>query len=179
MANTKKATTQPKLQAEEIVTEPARENAKPMKAKDIDPTQYVVVRNGFHGRLVYDSQRTGEHFVWNAFGDEQEMELRELRNAKNSYKKYFENNWFMFDEDWIIEYLGVKAYYRNAIGIDQFDDIFRLPPDALRQKISKLSSGQKKSVAYRAKELIASDTIDSISVVKVLEETLGVELIQK
>lgn len=152
---------------------------KKIQAKEVDLTQYVTVRNGFHGRLVYNSQRTGEHFVWKNFGDEQEMELRELRNARNSDKKYFENNWFMFDEDWVVEFLGVKQFYKYAISIDSFDDIFSLPADKLRETISRLSSGQMKSVAYRAKELIASEVIDSISVVKTLEDVLGVELTQK
>lgn len=186
MANTKKTTSQTKqtktedlfIEQETPVTEPVEKKAS-MRAADIDPTQYVIVRNGFHGKLIYDSQRTGEHFVWKDFGDEQEMELRELRNAKNSYKKYFENNWFMFEEDWIIEYLGVKQYYRHAISIDQFDNIFKLSADELRQVIAKLSNGQKKSVAYRAKELIKEEVIDSMSVVRTLEELLGVELIQK
>ena len=77
---------------------------KPLVPKDIDPSQYVTVRNGFQGRLVYKSKRTGERFVWDSFGAEQDMELSELRNARNSNKKYFINNWFMFDEPWIVDY---------------------------------------------------------------------------
>ena len=70
----------------------APKTKKAIVAKDIDPNQYVVVRNGFQGRLVYISKKTGERFVWDGFGSEQEMELRELKNARNSYKKFFENN---------------------------------------------------------------------------------------
>ncbi len=147
--------------------------------KDVDPSQYVVVRNGFQGTLTYKSPRTGERFVWDEFGAEQEMELRELRNAKNSSKKLFINNWFMFDEDWIVEYLGVKQYYKNAIAIDHFDDIFTKKPAELRKTIEGLSAGQKKSVAYRAKELIAEKKIDSLSAISALEESLGIELIEK
>lgn len=152
---------------------------KKIVAKDIDPTQYVVVRNGFQGKLVYRSKRTGEVFVWDEFGASQEMELRELRNAKSSNKNFFVNNWFMFDEDWIIEYLGVQRYYKNAISIDSFDDIFKKKKSELKKTIENLSNGQKKSVAYRAKELIAQGKIDSLSVIGVLEETLGIELIEK
>ena len=93
--------------------------------KDVDPSQYVTVRNGFQGKLIYRSKKTGEVFIWDEFGSEQEMELRELRNAKNSSKKFFINNWFMFDEDWIIDYLGMRQYYKDALPIDHFDDIFK------------------------------------------------------
>ena len=46
----------------------------------------VTVRNGFQGRLVYKSKRTGERFVWDSFGAEQDMEMSELRNARELNK---------------------------------------------------------------------------------------------
>lgn len=147
--------------------------------KDVDPDQYVTVRNGFQGRLVYKSKKTGEIFVWDGFGSEQEMELRELKNAKNSYKKFFENNWFMFDEDWIVDYLGVRKFYKNAIRIDEFDSVFEKDAASIKKDISMLSLGQKKSLAYRARILIADGKIDSNRVITALEESLGVELIER
>ena len=148
-------------------------------AKDIDPEQYVVVRNGIQGRLVYRSAHTGEKYVWEDFGAEQEIQLRELKNAKNSNKKFFMNNWFMFNENWVIDYLGVRQFYNHAINIDDFDDLFALRADELKERLGALSEGQKKSVKYRALELIASGEIDSRKTVAVLEDALGVELIEK
>lgn len=164
---------------EQAFTESETAKEKHIIPKDVDPTQYVVVRNGFQGRLVYKSRKTGETYVWDSFGDEQEMELRELRNAKNSYKKFFINNWFMFDEDWIVDYLGVKQYYKNAISVDSFDNLFTLTPVDIENKIALLSDGQKKSVAYRAKELISTQQIDSLKVIASLESALGIELTEK
>ena len=66
--------------------------------KELDPNMYVTVKNGFNGTLVYKSKKTGERFIWNAFGDEQEMELSELKSARNSSKAFFVNNWFLFDD---------------------------------------------------------------------------------
>lgn len=173
---TRKTNTQNKTATTEQVT---AATAKAIIPKDVDPTQYVTVRNGFQGRLIYRSRKTGEMFIWDGFGSEQEMELRELRNAKNSYKSFFINNWFMFDEDWIIDYLGVRQYYKNAIPIDGFDNIFSMKSAELKRTIAGLSAGQKKSVAYRAKELISEHKIDSLSVISVLEEALDIELIEK
>lgn len=150
--------------------------------KEVDPTDYVTVKNGFQGALVYISRRNGEELIWDYFGDEQEMELRELKNAKNSHKKYFTNNWFMFDDDdigWITEYLGVGKYYKNALSIDNFDEVFEMSASDVKKRISKLSSGQKRSVAYRARVLISEGKIDSMSVIKALEESLGVDLIER
>lgn len=157
----------------------AEKTVKPIVPKDIDPEQYVTVRNGFQGRLVYVSKHTGERFVWDRFGAEQEMELRELKNAKNSYKKFFENNWFMFDEDWIVDYLGVQRFYRNAVRIEDFDEIFQKDAKTISEIISDMSDGQKKSVAYRARVLIADGAIDSNKAITALEESLGVELVER
>lgn len=180
-SNTKAAGVEPAVD-ERLVNEESVETnltQKPIVAKDIDPSQYVIVRNGFQGKLSYKSSRTGESFKWSEFGAPQEMELRELRNAKNAYKKFFINNWFMFDEEWIIDYLGVRQYYKNAIRIEDFDNIFKQTPAAIQKIVSGLSDGQKKSLAYRAKSLIADGEIDSRKTIAALEETLGIELIEK
>lgn len=88
---------------------------KKIVPKKVDINQFITVRNGFQGRLVYISTRTGERYVWDSFGAEQELELRELRNAKNSNKKFFVNNWFIFEEEWVIDYLGVGQFYKNSL----------------------------------------------------------------
>lgn len=152
---------------------------KPLVPKDIDPSQYVTVRNGFQGRMVYKSKRTGERFVWDSFGAEQDMELSELRNARNSNKKYFINNWFMFDEPWIVDYLGMGKYYRFAISIQDFDKLFTKPASEIEKTIANLSDGQKQSVAYRAKQLISEGGIDSNRLIATLEKCLGIELIER
>lgn len=149
--------------------------------KDIDPNQTIVVVNGFQGKLAYDSPRTHEIYRWDSFGDEQEIELRELRNAKSAKKKFFINNWFMFhDEDaWVIDYLGLNQYYKNAINLDEFDKLFKKSPTEIKKSISKLSEGQKKSVAYKARQAIINEEIDSNKVISALEESLGIELVER
>ena len=164
---------------ERPVAEVSETTKKPVVPKEIDPNQIITVRNGFQGRLVYKSKRTGERWSWESFGAEQDMELSELKNARNSNKKYFINNWFMFDEDWVIDYLGMRQYYKNSLNIQDFDQLFKQPVGEIEDIISKLSEGQRKSVAYRAKQLIAEEEIDSNRVINTLEKCLGVELVER
>ena len=165
--------------AERPAAEVSETTKKPVVPKEIDPNQIITVRNGFQGRLVYKSKRTGERWSWESFGAEQDMELSELKNARNSNKKYFINNWFMFDEDWVIDYLGMRQYYKNSSNIQDFDQLFKKPVGEIEDIISKLSEGQRKSVAYRAKQLIAEEEIDSNRVINTLEKCLGVELVER
>ena len=165
--------------AERPAAEVSETTKKPVVPKEIDPNQIITVRNGFQGGLVYKSKRTGERWSWESFGAEQDMELSELKNARNSNKKYFINNWFMFDEDWVIDYLGMRQYYKNSLNIQDFDQLFKKPVGEIEDIISKLSEGQRKSVAYRAKQLIAEEEIDSNRVINTLEKCLGVELVER
>lgn len=166
--------------AETKTNEPVVEEKKEYRVRQVlDPNTIVTVRNGFQGRLIYISKKTGEQFDWAAFGDEQDMELGELKSARNNSKKFFINNWFMLDDPEIIEYLGVQEYYKDAIPIDEFDDLFVKAPDEIIDIVSKLSKGQRKSVAYRARRLIANKQIDSLRVIDALEKSLNIELIEK
>lgn len=163
------------------VEEVVEEVKKPIIAKDMDLNQLIPVRNGYQGRLVYKSPRTHEKFVWPEFGSEQMVELLELRNAKNTYKKYYMNNWFMFDDDysWVVDYLGLGQYYRHALTIDSFDDLFQKSAAEIEKIVAKLSPGQRSSLSYRARQLIAEGEIDSNKAIAALERSLGVELIER
>ena len=87
----------------------------------------------------------------------------------------------MFDEEfeWVVGYLGLSQYYKNALSIEDFDSLFKKTPSEIEKAIAKLSKGQKKSVGYRAKQLIADGEIDSNKAIAALEKALGIELIER
>lgn len=155
------------------------EKTKYKAKKDLDPSMLVTVKNGFNGVLIYKSKRTGERFEWDGFGTEQDMELSELKAARNSSKMFFINNWFLIDDPEIIEWLGVGRYYKHALNSETFDQLFTKDTSEVEKIISGLSSGQRKSVAFRAKQLIDDGTIDSIRMITTLEKSLNVELIER
>lgn len=171
---------EPKTSAPDAPTAPAPAEKERYTVKNtLEPTTYITVRNGFNGKLVYVSKRTGERFVWDEFGAEQDMELQELKGAKNSYKAFFENNWFLIEDPEVIAYLGLERFYRNALKYEDFDALFTKAPDEIASIIAAMPNGQKLSVIYRAKQLIANSEIDSIKVITALESSLGVELIER
>lgn len=167
------------LTEDEIVQETAVVKAETKIPKKVDPNMAVPVRNGFHGKLVYTSKRTGERFIWDDYGDEQYIELNELRNAKGSSKGFFQNNWFMFDDAWVLDYLGVTQFYKNAVPIDSFDEIFEKSPEEIDKLISSMNDAQKRSMAYRVRTLIDEGKIDSNRVITALERSLGFDLLER
>jgi len=146
--------------------------------EDVSTHTLVMVRNGFYGSLVYVSRKTGEEYTWDEFGDEQEMELGELRIAKTSQKAFFEKNWFMFPDEysWVIDYLGVGAYYDNSLTQEDLETIFEKKPSEVKKLLSKAPEGQRQSIAYKARELYNEDKIDSIKLIAAIEDSLGIRL---
>lgn len=69
--------------------------------------------------------------------------------------------------------------YKHALNTESFNELFHTTPDEIERTVRKLSDGQKKSVAFRAKQLIREGEIDSIKVINALERSLSVELIER
>lgn len=175
---TSKVKTAPKAQA--VVTETPKEDTPvKLKVKELNIHDFVTVRNGFHGKLIFKSSRTGEKFTWDGFGDEQDIELQDLKAAKSAQKKFYEKNWFLFDDPAVITYLGVEQYYKNSLNVDDFAGLFELPVDEAIEKVQKIPASQKRTLAYFARQEIESGKLDSIRLVNELEKTLGVQLIER
>ena len=97
MAETKTVTKKPAARKPSAPRKPAVKkeavNDKPVTKtrRTFQPDDFVTVRNGFQGKLVYKSSKTGEKYTFDGFGDEHEMEIQELKKAKNDSKKFFAN----------------------------------------------------------------------------------------
>lgn len=179
-STTRKTSTRSKAATAQATENTSVEEPKAkLRVKELDIHDYIHVKNGFHGTLIFKSSRTGEKFVWNGFGDEQDIELQDLKSAKSAQKKFFEKNWFLFDDPAVIEYLGVEQYYKNSLNANEFEDLFDLPVDEVIDRVSKIPAAQKRTLAYFARKQIADGRLDSIRLVTALEEMLGVQLTEK
>ncbi len=163
----------------EVVATPKKTATKKAKIvyKEVpfSDNDLVTVRNGFHGELVYKN-RSGEVWIWNEFGDEQDLEVGELRAARNTSKSFYQNNWFMIDDPAVLKYLNVEEFYKNSLTIDEFNTLFNRPNDEIIEKVSKLPQGQKASLGYIVKRLVRDGEIDSLKLIGELEKILGITL---
>ena len=147
--------------------------------KQRDPNIIVSGKNGSPGPLGYISSRTGERFRWEELGDEQDMELQELKNARNSSKAFFANNWFMLDDPEVIEYLGVAEYYKRAFNLGNEAILQAMSPSEIKAAVAAMPNGRQLALKYRVKQMIEDGTLDSIKSITAFEDALGVELIER
>lgn len=145
--------------------------------KELDINSIIPVRNGFAGKLVYRSPRTDERFEWAGYGDELDIPLSELKSAKAGSKRvYFENNWFEIDDPDVIEYLGVERFYNNVLNAEKFEALLNQSPENIISSVQGLTKGQRASLTYRVRNMIANGIIDSVKTIEALEVGLNTHL---
>ena len=137
----------------------------------------VECRSGVSGNLIYKSSLNPGYVVeWSGLGEIQEMEYRELVSMRGNQRRFFEENWILIDDPAVIKKLGVGRYYQNSLSTDDFEDVFNMSADEIKEIVPTLPDGTKDAIASEAKKKIDSGELDSRSAIKALEDSLDVEL---
>lgn len=127
--------------------------------------------------FIYKSSLNPGYVVeWSGLGEIQEMEYRELVSMRGNQRRFFEENWILIDDPAVIKKLGVGRYYQNSLSTDDFEDVFNMSADEIKEIVPTLPGGTKDAIASEAKKKIDSGELDSRSAIKALEDSLDVEL---
>lgn len=162
---------------------------KDKKKLKLDDNVSILVASNIFGELIYVNHKTGDKYTWETMGDVQSLYVSDIRAMKSNQRKFLEENWIVitgiadtFDEyenvdlTEIYEALQISNYYKEFLCPSNLNDVFNWSIDEIRNKVSKMPTSTKETIAIRANELIKAGIIDSISKVKVLEEVIGCEL---
>lgn len=142
----------------------------------IDDNELITVKNATQGTLIYKDSDDCE-IVWEDFGEEKELTMRELFIMKKKNILFFKENWIEVNAI-VLNALGVSSFYTNAISIDEYEELFNLEAEQLKERIEKLPKSIKDSIGLRAIKLINDGVLDSMKKIKVLEDVLGYSLIE-
>lgn len=158
----------------------AKTNKPSMK---IDADYLIPVKNNASGTLYYKSKKTGYEETWAETGDVIEMEYSELVSMRNTQKKFFVNNWILFEdtEDYtaeqIYEALNVKRYYIFDGVYQSIDDVFDFSAKKIEEVVSDLPKPVKETILAKAYSLLAEEDprLDSNAKRKALEKALNIK----
>lgn len=160
-----------------VTTNVSEVNKTVKENPEITNDTMVICRNGTAGTLIYKSSiNPGYEVEWNGLGDPQELEYRELVAMRGNQRRFFEENWILIDDKNVIKKLGVDRYYKNSLTTDDFDDVFSMSPDKIKETVPGLPGGTKDAIIVTAKNKINDGTLDSRGVIKALEDSLSVDL---
>lgn len=148
-----------------------------VKAKPkLDLHDEVLVKNGYCGELNVLLPKSKYVITFSEFGDDDYIELAELKALRNSKPIFFERNWLIIEDDNVIDFLNIGKYYADYLTVEDIDELFELPVDEMIAKIQKLNQVTRDNIARRAVDMIKDGNIDSVKKIEALEEELGYNL---
>lgn len=183
MATTKKATTKPVAEVEEVteVEEMTTENVTEKQApvvmakakKEFNDSDYILCRSVWSGGLNVDSQ-SGNLYRFNDYGSECEINYRDLVTMiRRGSEHVFLPRFVILDEDFLKDFPTVQRVYGAMYTKEDLVKILELPIAQMKREIEKLPKATKDSMRNLVATHIANGRLDSISKVRALTEIFG------
>ena len=150
--------------------------AKPER-KVFDQSEGVKCRSVVQGGLFMEGLKTQMLYSWEDYGDESEVEYRDLAAAVRSKSKFVYNPWFIIeDKDFLAEFPQVKKFYDDSHSIKELREILQMPVDQMVKTIKELPATVVESLKSIAAKQVANGQIDSVRKIKALDEIFGTDL---
>lgn len=185
MAYNKKTKTSTKVDEikEEII------NEKPILAEDIKGEPIVPEKKVFQqsdgvkcrsvvsGHLYVEGLKTGIIYSFMDYGDESELEYRDLVAAVRSKdKSVYEPRFVVDDPDFLAEFPALDDFYSKRFTTKDIRTILNMSDAEMKDAIDKLPSGAKESLKTLAAKLVTAGELDSMKKIKTLDEIFGTSL---
>lgn len=153
------------------------EEPKKKEKKKFQQTDLIMCKSVVVGGLFLEGSKTKQIYQWNDYGDESEVEYRDLVAEVRSRSAYVFNPWFIVeDEDFIEEFPQLKQFYTQYLSVRDLKEILELPVSQMAKKISELPSGAKESLKTIAASMVSSGAIDSVAKIKKLDEIFETDM---
>lgn len=169
---TKKATT-PKVQ--EVVETEVVEKVKAPEKRIIDRDEWVTIMNYTTGRTRYTSKKTGTEVTFSEFGQTDEIQVGELITMKNAHPRYLREPWLVILDEDVVEFLGLQEVYKNLVITDNLEEIFKMSGEQFKEMLIKAPKGMAQTIVSKATELIENKRLDSMSIIRTIQEVCGIE----
>lgn len=161
---------------EEPVVEIVEKPTKVEKKKDFKSTDGVVCRSVTPGSLFVDGPKSGMLYTFAAYGDEAEIEYRDLKGLiMMRSPNIFTPRFIVEDADFIAETPQLDAFYSKQFSTKDLRKILELPVEEMVTEIKKLPSGAQDNLKTLAATAIGEGNLDSIKKIKALDELWGTQ----
>ena len=137
----------------------------------------IKCRSVVSGHLYVEGLKTGMIYSFMDYGDESELEYRDLVAAVRSKdKSVYEPRFVVEDPDFLAEFPALDEYYSSRFTSRDIRQILKMSDSEMREAIEKLPNGAKESLKTLAAKLVSSGELDSNRKIKTLDEIFGTNL---
>lgn len=181
----KSMTRKPEVSKETISVESKTEQTigkteQPVAKKEkkvFEQSEGVMCHSITQGGLFVEGPKTGMIYRFTDYGDEYEIEYRDLVSLVRSKSSYVYHPYFVIDdEDFIAEFPQITKFYTEQYTVKDLKSILNEDVYTMEAKIQSLPIGAIESLKTIASTMITKGQIDSISKVRKLNELFGTEL---
>ncbi|MWV44966.1 hypothetical protein GRF59_15190 [Paenibacillus sp. HJL G12] len=142
----------------------------------LDENVLVPVSSNVKGGLIYKSPRSGQVWKFTDFGDEDVMELSELRTMLSSQRAFLEKGWLKVMDQEAIDYLNLARFQKNVVDLDDIDHILEQSPEQIKQVIKEANTNTKSLIFGFARDKYVLGELRDVHIIKAIEEGLGQKL---
>lgn len=180
MATTAKKTTQKKTTQKET----AEDNTMQIEAveekvvKTFKDTDLIPCRSITQGELLFDAKKSGELYIWSAFGDVTEVEYRDLLSLRGAKSKFLFDPLFIIEDEDVLadpKWSNVKEIYDKMYDED-VDAILDMPNNTFEKVFKTLPNGLQNAIKVTVTTRIEDGTFDSLTKIKIIDEVCGTDL---
>ncbi|MBD8839482.1 hypothetical protein IFU39_16845 [Paenibacillus sp. CFBP 13594] len=142
----------------------------------LDESLLVPIVSRVKGGLTYKSSRTHQIYRFDEFGDEQVMELSELRTMLSSQRSFLQRGWLEILDEEIVQYLNIEKFQTNIITDDDIEILFMSTPDEVKEVLNVATTNTKRVVFGFAREKYINGELTNIHLIKAIEDSLDEKL---
>lgn len=166
---------------EEEVKEEASKQKAPAKTKAVkksfEQTDRIKCRSVTQGGLYVEGSKTKQPYAFSCYGDETEIEYRDLVALVQVKSSYLFHPYFVVeDPDFVAEFPQLDKFYTEYYDVQDLEGILDLPVDQMLEKLKRLPTGATENLKVIAASQVADGRMDSVKKIKELNAFFGIDL---
>lgn len=163
---------------EETKTKATKPKTTTKKVKKFDPKEPIPCRSVTGGELILMGVKSQLQYIWADYGDVTYVEFQDLQALQSRRSGFLTKPRFIIENDDVIEQWStmLKPIY-DKITNTSIEELFKLSPSRFKAELSKVPEGVKEAIKTRAVQMIQTEELYDIRIVKVLDEVLNTDFV--
>lgn len=162
---------------EETVKEEKPSKKEVKTKKKFESSDLIVCRSVTQGALYMEGAKTNMLYTWADYGDECEVEYRDLVSVVRTRSSYvFAPHFIIEDEDFIAEFPQLQKYYKDNYSVKELAEILEQPVGQMLETLKALPKSALDAVRDMAAVQVGTGQLDSVRKIKALDEFFNTDL---
>lgn len=150
---------------------------KAIKVEPLEDSDEITVIS-LVPNVSYKDSKTLDMYEWDEVGHEEPMTFDVLKNMWRTNKGYFKNLWLKPNDDRVINKFGLTKTFEKYEYLMNGSNYTKKNINAICDAIKETPNGLKLAICDKVKNLVINGEVIDVSVIKVLENRLKIDLIE-